>query len=239
MFTITEFVEKIHKNLVGICFFTELPSYMLFVLKGGWISTSSGSGRFASYQGIRYAMPPTGSLRFKPPLPYELEEGNFDVSQISDVACPQQGKKSGFSGQEDCLMLNVYVPESVKNKNSTEAANLPVMVWIYGGGFTGGSYAYSQYNPEHLVTKEVIVVAMNYRLGALGFLSMGDEFVPGNAGFKDQILALSWVQENIANFGGDPGAVTIFGESAGKLFCLLKMNQLQVLNSSFATYRFV
>ena len=165
-------------------------------------------------------MPPTGSLRYKPPLPYELEEGNFDVSQISDVACPQQGKKSGFSGQEDCLMLNVYVPEeSVKNKNTTEeAANLPVMVWIYGGGFTGGSYGYSQYNPQHLVEKGVIVVAMNYRLGALGFLSMGTESVPGNAGFKDQILALSWVQEHIGNFGGDPGAVTIFGESAGRWF---------------------
>ena len=188
------------------------------MFQGGWISTSNGSGRYASFQGIRYALPPTSDLRFKPPVPYQLEEGIFDVSQISDVACPQQGKKSGFSGQEDCLMLNVYVPEFVKNKNSTdEAANLPVMVWIYGGGFTGGSYSFSQYNPQHLVDKGVIVVAMNYRLGALGFLSMGTESVPGNAGFRDQILALSWVQEHISNFGGDPGAVTIFGESAGKL----------------------
>ena len=89
------------------------------------------------------------------------------------------------------------------------------MVWIYGGGFEVGSYEFYQYNPEHLVEKGVIVVTINYRLGALGFLSLGTETVPGNAAFKDQILALSWIQENIANFGGDPGAVTIFGESAG------------------------
>ena len=138
------------------------------MFQGGWISTSNGSGRYASFQGIRYALPPTSDLRFKPPVPYQLEEGIFDVSQISDVACPQQGKKSGFSGQEDCLMLNVYVPESVKNKNSTaEAANLPVMVWIYGGGFYSGSN--NLYGMERIGdVADVIMVAVNYRIGTLG-----------------------------------------------------------------------
>ena len=89
------------------------------------------------------------------------------------------------------------------------------MVWIHGGSFRVGSGGFDQYNPEHLVEKGVIVVTINYRLGALGFLSLGTETVPGNSGFKDQILALSWVQKNIGNFGGNPEAVTIFGESAG------------------------
>ena len=93
------------------------------MFQGGWISTSNGSGRYASFQGIRYALPPTSDLRFKPPVPYQLEEGIFDVSQISDVACPQQGKKSGFSGQEDCLMLNVYVPESNMSKLKTKSCS--------------------------------------------------------------------------------------------------------------------
>ena len=86
--------------------------------KGGWISSSSGVGKFATYQGIRYALPPIGDLRFKAPLPYVPEEGNFDVSHISSIKCPQidfkkQDTKSSYSGQEDCLMLNIYVPESI------------------------------------------------------------------------------------------------------------------------------
>ena len=183
--------------------------------QGGWISSSCGEGKFESYQGIRYGVSPVGDLRFKAPRPFIPDEGTYNVSQISKVSCPQINlnwwEKSKYNGQEDCLMLNIYTPE----KNSSNLDNLPVMVWIHGGGFNFGSNQFKNFNPEHLVDKGVIVVTINYRLGAFGFLSLGDESVPGNAGLKDQILALSWIQEHIESFGGDQKAVTIFGGSAG------------------------
>ncbi|XP_018536670.2 cholinesterase [Lates calcarifer] len=113
---------------------------------------------------------------------------------------------------EDCLYLNVWTP-TVDKTNPP----LPVMVWIYGGGFTGGTASLDLYDGRFLTqTENVIVVSMNYRIGAFGFLSLPDnKNVPGNAGLKDQQLALKWVSKNIAAFGGDPSQVTIFGESAG------------------------
>lgn len=111
-------------------------------------------------------------------------------------------------GSEDCLFVNVYVPK-------TDIKPLTVMVWIHGGGFAIGDGSPMLQGPDYFMTKNVIVVTMNYRLGPFGFLSLGTEDVPGNAGLKDQTLALKWVQTNIEYFGGDPGKVTIFGESAG------------------------
>lgn len=89
------------------------------------------------------------------------------------------------------------------------------MFWIYGGGFRAGSGIFKFYGPQNLIDENVILVTFNYRLGPLGFLSTGDHVIPGNAGMKDQVLALRWVQTNIKYFGGDPNKVTIFGESAG------------------------
>ena len=108
--------------------------------QGGW--WNQGSIGFASYQGIRYALPPIGDLRFKAPLPYIPEEGTIDVSEMSSIMCPQEGQtKLGenfqYSGQEDCLMLNVYVPAN--------CFNCSIMVWIHGGGFISGSYGFDQY----------------------------------------------------------------------------------------------
>lgn len=97
-------------------------------------------------------------------------------------------------------------------KNQTK---IPVMFYIHGGGFRGGSGGYGSYGPEYLLEEGVLVVETNYRTGPFGFLSTGDLTVPGNAGMKDMILALKWVNQNIALFGGDPKRVTIFGESAG------------------------
>lgn len=93
----------------------------------------------------------------------------------------------------------------------------PVMFWIHGGGYTTGSGNSDMYGPHYLISQDVIVVTINYRLGVLGFLTLDDPKlgVPGNAGLKDQVMALKWVQKNIRNFGGDPNNVTIFGESAG------------------------
>jgi len=108
-------------------------------------------------------------------------------------------------------MLNVYVPE----KLSTEL--LPVMVYIHGGSFTSGDGSSASFGPKYFMSQGVIVVGINYRLGPLGFLSLGTEKVSGNQGMKDQVLALQWVQDNIQSFGGDPSKVTIFGQSAGSM----------------------
>ncbi|KAF2892582.1 hypothetical protein ILUMI_13585 [Ignelater luminosus] len=116
-------------------------------------------------------------------------------------------------GSEDCLFLNVYTPELPSGGASLK----PVMVWIHGGGFTTGSGNSDAYGPGFIISEDVVVVTINYRLGFLGFLSMEDASlgVSGNAGLKDQVMALRWIQKNISHFGGDPNNVTIFGESAG------------------------
>ena len=113
------------------------------------------------------------------------------------------------AGQEDCLVLNVFTPPTL------EEEQFPVMVFIHGGGFYSFSNSELIYNPKFLVQQKIIVVTINYRLGAFGFLCLGTPEAPGNVGLKDQLAALKWIQNNIACFGGDPNAVTIFGESAG------------------------
>lgn len=113
------------------------------------------------------------------------------------------------SGHEDCLYLNVYSPDLKPRRP------LPVMVWIHGGGFICGSGTSDLYGPEFLIKKDVVLVTFNYRLEVLGFLCLNTKEIPGNAGMKDQVAALRWVQKNIKYFGGDPSNVTIFGESAG------------------------
>ena len=115
-------------------------------------------------------------------------------------------------GQDDCLVLNVFskhIPG--KGKDSLK----PVMVFIHGGGFQLGASTTDFYGPDFFVDEDVVIVTINYRLGVLGFLSTGDDVIPGNMGMWDQVLALKWVQKNIKAFGGDPARVTIFGESAG------------------------
>lgn len=125
--------------------------------------------------------------------------------------------ESNVTMSEDCLTVNVFIPE-------TGSRLLPVMVFIYGGGFSFGSSAYRIYNGQYLATEgEVVVVTFNYRLGVLGFLSKGTKDLLGNYGLLDQVKALHWVQENIERFGGDPKQVTIFGQSAGAASVALHM----------------
>ncbi|KAJ0063495.1 hypothetical protein NL108_002784 [Boleophthalmus pectinirostris] len=178
-----------------------------------------------TFLGIPYAKPPIGPLRFKPPQPAEKWTKDYNAFSYSNT-CYQLPDTSfpGFHGSEmwnpntpvseDCLYLNVWAP----HVNTSQPQPLaPVMVWIYGGGFTSGTSSLQLYNGQYLSTSEnVVVVSMNYRVGALGFLSLPNHpVVKGNAGLMDQQLALRWVSENIAAFGGDPFKVTIFGESAG------------------------
>lgn len=184
-------------------------------------------GHVRTFLGIPYAKPPVRALRFRPPQPADkwdktLEATSFPNScyQVPDPMFP------GFQGaemwnpntpvSEDCLYLNVWSPHVNRSLPHPQAL-APVMVWIYGGGFTSGTSSLPTYNGCFLSRSEnLVVVSMNYRLGAFGFLALRDHSsIHGNAGLMDQQMALRWVADNIAAFGGDPSKVTIFGESAG------------------------
>uniref|UniRef100_A0A667ZYD9 Carboxylic ester hydrolase n=1 Tax=Myripristis murdjan TaxID=586833 RepID=A0A667ZYD9_9TELE len=187
---------------------------------------SGVGGDVRAFLGIPYGQPPLGKLRFRAPVPVETWHGVKDVTKLPD-ACYQllDTKFPGFSGSEmwnpktplseDCLYLNVWSPRL--NRTQPQASGLAVLVWIYGGGFSTGTSTLDIYNGFFLSRSEgVVVVSMNYRLGAFGFLSLPDSnSIRGNAGLLDQQLALQWVANNIAGFGGDPSKVTLFGESAG------------------------
>nr|AJP62549.1 carboxylesterase [Oxya chinensis] len=162
---------------------------------------------YFSFRGIPYAVPPVGELRYTDPIPYR---STGSVEAVADA--PHCAQESG--GREDCLYLNVYTPQ-VPSRDGDNAVKLPVMVWLHGGGFVEGSGTAAAHGPDFLVDSGVILVTVNYRLGVLGFLSTGDSVVPGNMGLKDQVAALQWVKDNIANFGGDPGNVILSGVSAG------------------------
>ncbi|MCC6387134.1 MAG: carboxylesterase/lipase family protein [Dehalococcoidia bacterium] len=170
-----------------------------------------------AFMGIPYAAAPAGALRWRAPQPSAAWTGVRDANAIG-LAAPQTSHPiAGFAASgpqdEDCLNLNVFTP-------AADGAQRPVLFWIHGGGFTHGAGYEPLYNGGPLATRgDVVVVTINYRLGALGYLFLGD-ILPGqglvaNAGQRDQVAALEWVRDNIAAFGGDPGNVTIFGESAG------------------------
>lgn len=162
-----------------------------------------------SFLGIRYGQAPIGSRRFKRAIPVEPWKGEKSAQGFGSQ-CPQVPIITGrYSGNEDCLFLNVYVKEFPSDNEL-----LPVMVWIHGGAFKGGGGDFPLTGPDYLVQENVVLVTINYRLGPIGFLAVNHE-APGNAGLHDQILALEWVQRNIESFAGDPKKVTIFGQSAG------------------------
>ncbi|CAN7980172.1 unnamed protein product, partial [Ixodes pacificus] len=172
-----------------------------------------------SFTGIRYGRAPVGALRFREPQPAEPWTDVADATRpapvcIQVVTDRRLSKVQGMSVQtEDCLFLNVWSPA-----RNNSASDLAVMVWIHGGAFRFGSSSFSIYDGAVLAAYgDVVVVSMNYRLGVLGFLYGGTQHVPGNQGHLDQLLALHWVRDNIAAFGGDRESVTLFGESAGSM----------------------
>lgn len=171
------------------------------------------------FAGIPYAAPPTGPRRFRPPEPHPGWSGVRDATRFGPPSVQSAGTLETLAGagepdwDEDCLFLNVQTP-------GLDDTRRPVMVWIHGGGFTSGSGSVPWYDGARLVRHgDVVVVTINYRLGILGWLHLGeldDEYATsGNNGLLDQIAALRWVRANIAAFGGDPDDVTVFGESAG------------------------
>ncbi|CAG0902144.1 unnamed protein product [Darwinula stevensoni] len=176
---------------------------------------SSGEHLYYSFQGIPYAEPPVGELRFKPPERHRGWSGTKDATLEGSV-CIQMDDfffNTGIEGGEDCLFLNVFTRKVPKE--GEENPRMAVMVWIHGGGFAFGSSHSMFYNPAYLMDHDIVLVTINYRVNILGFLSTEDEVAHGNYGMLDQVQALKWVQENVEHFGGDPSRVTIFGESAG------------------------
>uniref|UniRef100_A0A2M4BC65 Putative gliotactin n=1 Tax=Anopheles marajoara TaxID=58244 RepID=A0A2M4BC65_9DIPT len=170
-------------------------------------------GKCSTFLGIPYALPPTHEGRFKPPRQHR----GWQLVQAVDYgpACPQPVKYTGATKgirdmDEDCLYLNIFSP----NTQAGVAQRYPVMIYIHGGEFVRGA---SNTFPGHMLAAfyDVVVVTFNYRLGALGFLSTGDENSPGNYGILDQIMAVRWVYENIESFNGDRGSITLFGPGAG------------------------
>jgi len=165
------------------------------------------------FRGIPFAAPPTGALRFAAPAPAEPWKGVRDCLDYSASSIQPPSMLPGMTvgaQSEDCLYLNVFTP-------ATDDARRPVLFWIHGGGFTGGGACQPLYEGEPIVVRgDIVLVTINYRLGALGYLALeGLDGATANAGQLDQIAALEWVRANIERFGGDPGNVTIFGESAG------------------------
>ncbi|XP_069694913.1 venom carboxylesterase-6-like [Periplaneta americana] len=184
-------------------------------IHGTYLVSSSGR-QFAAFQGIPYAQPPVGKLRFKEPLAPHRWKGTWNAS-LPGSACIQYQRLMPFVededpiiGEEDCLYINVFMP--VK-KAGNAAPLLDVIFYIHGGALMyGWSHAYG---PKYILDKDIILVTFNYRLGPMGFLSTEDKVVPGNMGLKDQTAALKWVHRNIAAFGGNPDSVTLIGNSAG------------------------
>ncbi|MES2797971.1 MAG: carboxylesterase family protein [Bacteroidota bacterium] len=165
------------------------------------------------YKGIPFAAPPVGDLRWKAPQPAANWEGVKMTDKFGPA--PYQGGNPPSGKSEDCLYLNVWSPAKKADEK------LPVMVWIYGGGFAFGSTSEAVYSGEKLAAKGVVYVSIPYRVGQLGFLAHPElsaettQKTSGNYGLLDMIAGLQWVKNNIAAFGGDPNKVTIFGESAG------------------------
>lgn len=181
-------------------------------LKGKVTNTYKGREIY-SFTGIPYAKPPLGPLRFEAPQLAESWDGIYDATQPHPI-CLQIGAFSEnreIQGNEDCLYLNVYTPQISKADNKP----LPVMFYIHGGAFFEGHANANLHGPEYLLDKDIVLVTANYRLGPFGFFTTGDEYCPGNNGLKDQAFVIKWIKNNIANFGGDPNSITVFGQSAG------------------------
>jgi para-nitrobenzyl esterase len=199
--------------------------------------TGTDSEGLCVFKGLPFAAPPVGENRWAAPQPVAdwseprdaTEFGSQSLQSATPMAAMFGGVQEQIAFAEDCLSLNIWTP-------ACDAAARPVMVWIHGGAFILGSGSSPMYDGEAFARRGVVLVSINYRLGALGFLRLNDitkGAIPstGNEGLLDQIAALRWVSENIAAFGGDPSNVTIFGESAGAMSVgsLMAMEEAQPL----------
>jgi para-nitrobenzyl esterase len=191
--------------------FAQQPAGPVAHISNGYIKGIQEDHSFI-FKGIPYAKPPVGNLRFKAPQAPESWRDTLSCEQFGNVAAQSGNTANSLQGSEDCLSLNVYTPRvSAKGK-------LPVVVWVHGGGMTGGS-AKSMNGRAFSDRDSIVTVTINYRLGVFGFLYLGDKdqhyLSSGNNGLLDCIMALKWIKQNIAQLGGDPDRVTVMGQSAG------------------------
>jgi para-nitrobenzyl esterase len=193
-------------------------------ISSGLVSGTYLASGVKAYLGIPFAAPPVREFRWRAPQPVQPWTGVLTANRFQPE-CPQSLRDSDINHyfgeealSEDCLYLNIWAPAIAR-----PGAKLPVVVWIYGGGFTGGSSGMAVYGGEPLAKKGVVYVNFNYRLGIFGFLAHPEATkesghnASGNWGMLDQVAALQWVQRNIAQFGGDPANVMIIGQSAGSM----------------------
>jgi para-nitrobenzyl esterase len=209
-------------------FITSRMSHLNEVKTTSGLVIGAADDDVVAFKGVPYAAPPVGPLRWRPPQPAPAWPQPLVANKVGPICMQKYNAKDNGVGplpmSEDCLTLNVWRPFAEADHP------LPVMVWIHGGGFVNGSGTAALYDGSALARQGVVVVTLNYRLGRFGFFAtpaldrehQGD--LVGNYGLMDQIAALKWVRDNIAGFGGDPGQVTIFGESAGGM----SVNQLMV-----------
>jgi len=172
----------------------------------------------ASFKGIPYAQPPVGDLRWREPMPVKSWAGVRNATAFGAACAQNAGGRMQANSSEDFLFLNVWTPEWPAQ---TLTAKTPVMVWFHGGGNYGGTASSASSDGASLARRGVVIVTVNYRLTVFGFFAHPEltressHHASGNYGLMDQIAALQWVRDNISKFGGDPGNVTIFGQSAG------------------------
>jgi len=213
------FILAIAALALGVSTMIHAASLTVKTEQGKARGKTINDGKVKAFLGLPYAAPPVGDLRWRPPqLPVKWK-GVRDATSFGhhcaqnqffdDMIFPDSGPS------EDCLYLNVYAPAG-----SNASSKLPVMFWIHGGGYAAGASSEPRHNGDFLPLKGVVLVTINYRLGVFGFLATDDlareaNGSAGNYGLMDMVAALQWVKANIRNFGGDPGNVTIFGESAG------------------------
>jgi len=190
---------------------------------GKLLGVLTADQKVVAYKGVPYAAPPVGELRWRPPQPVSKWK-NILFARDFGSHCIQSDTNPDVvfhdpGPSEDCLTLNVWVPSDAKP--TKKSSGLPVMVWIYGGGFSTGGTSESRQDGQFLAHRGVIVVSMNYRMGIFGFMTLPEltaesaNHASGNYGLMDQTAAIAWVRRNIAAFGGDPANITLFGESAG------------------------
>lgn len=192
------------------------------VIDSGRIAGKKLPSGVRAYFGVPFAAPPTGNLRWREPQPVSPWKGTYNADRFAPecIQILRPHNINHYFGEEatseDCLYLNVWAPESANAE-----ANLPVVLWIYGGGLSIGSASMANYSGENLAKKGVVYVSAGYRVGAFGFMAhpeltaQSPHRASGNYGYLDQVAALQWIQRNIRQFGGDPGRVTIMGQSAG------------------------
>ncbi|CAG7822286.1 unnamed protein product [Allacma fusca] len=185
----------------------------------GTVEKSRKGRCYLAFRNIPYAKPPINELRFKDPEPAEPWTGVRDGSKFGSQCTQVDEHNSPLRavGEEDCLHLNIYTPQQWHLTHAKEVSKpkVPVMVYIHGGRYVSGNG--SRYGPDYFMDEDVVLITFQFRLGVFGFSSTDDDVIPGNMGFKDIIMLLRWVQQNIQRFGGDPEKVTVFGNSSGAI----------------------